>query len=621
MAALQDKQRWLDLLSDIIKSDKTHQDYKRVCDLSILYRALVSGEGLEKELKQFSRREDAAMFAQRVAITQHITPAIAENLINPLFKVARSNRAYQSITTKDKGQLEDIKKALKGFYGEGELSGLDYYMQTRFVDLTNDDPNAFIAVEFDTFDPKIEKAKPKPIEISCEEAVMFQYKNAILQYLLAKFAYQYKTKDNKLKDGARYVLYIPDFAFELREMDKDLRLTDLADGSFEVFEVGRKGETNYKVFTLQIFEPKSGVVPAVRVGYKRDSATRGRTYVSPVLHPALPYLRKSIKAVSELDLTVALHVHPQKLQYVTPCPGESGKGCMNGKTREGGSLCKRCNGSGADPISTTAQDVLRVPLPKDTENLVDLEKLVAYKTPSVELIKWMDEYVDKISEKAIRAVYNSNQFTKPTTAKTATEIDDTADSINDTLSPFAKKYSSAWMQFVRLIATYTETDNGLDVYHKFPSDFKFRTQGTLLKELELANKSGAPAYVLDSLNADLIEILYADDRDTLEKIKIKQKYMPFKGKTPEQISVILASALTSNYHKVLFVNFEEIWDALEEEMGSAIWLMASSKQREAIRKKVDEISLDVQKAQAKAFAQFGQQQQPANPANPGGANG
>jgi len=589
----------LDKLKEIILHKKTHEDYDRTVKLAKKYKALISGEGIEDYLQQFVRREDKELFEQRKKITQAITPAVAEAIMKPFYKVSRTNRVYQAIDGEESKKAE-IQKAIKSFWGEGEQSGLDYWMQTRFIELSFSDPNAFVAVEFDAFDPKIEKAKPKPVEITSEQAIYFEYKNAILQYLVAKWDIEYKakSKDAPPKKGERFVMYLTNEALELKEIDPESTEADLPDGYDQIITVGKDGGSQRK-FAYRLYEPKSGAVPAMRIGYKRDIYTNGRTYVSP-LHPALPYFMKSLKTVSELDLSLALHTFPQKLQYVQPCSGVSGKGCNGGKTRSGEN-CTQCNGSGVSPVHKTGQEVLLLPMPKDKEQIVDLEKLVVYKTPPIDLIKFQKEYVDSLKEDAMKAVFNGDQFVKNTVAATATEREFDMDAVYDTLDPFAKRYSSVWLQTVRLIAVYVEASEGVELYHKFPSDFKLRSQASLISELKLANESGAPSYIVDAINADLMEILYADDQDTLVKLKVKQKYLPFKGKTPAQIQLILASDLTPKYQKILYTNFEEIFDDLEYEHGDKFYAFEDKKQRDLIKAKVDAMIKEMEKAAAKAF--------------------
>jgi hypothetical protein len=594
-------------LTKVIEKKLEHKDYKRTIELSAKYTALITGEGIDAYLRQFTRRESLEMFEQRKKLTQAITPAVCESIMNPFYKVSRTNRVIQEIGVGNK-QKQEILDAIKGFWGEGEQSGLDYFMQTRWIELVFSDPNAFLAIEFDPFDPDKTKAQPKPVEISSEQAIDYSYDNGVLQYLIGRWLHQYDDGKGNMKDGERYVMYLEDDAIELIEVDLKTLTTDIPNPEFITLA------NNTRAFVIQYYQPKSGQVPALRVGYKRDLFTGGRTYVSP-LHPALSYFMKSIKAVSELDLTMALHAFPQKFQYVTPCKGSSGLGCKDGSTRDG-KVCQQCGGSGVSAVHTTAQDVVLMPLPRTKEEFFPLEDMVAYKTPDIDLVKFQNDYIQQLKGEAIRAVFNGDTFIQSTVAKTATEKELDMDAVYDTLAPFAKRYSTIWMAVVKLIAVYTENDaKELLIFHKFPSDFKLKNLNQLLTELKLASESNAASYVVDSIHRDLMEMMYADDQDNLVKLKVKARFYPFAGKPVEHIQTILMSDTTTKYHKILYANYDEIFSMIELEKGDDFYLMAEPMQREIIKAKVDELDKQIT-AQAPKLPALGGAQLPA-PGSPG----
>lgn len=583
-------QEALAVLKATVKDNTTHQDYERTVALAKQYTALISGHKVDELLQQFVRRESQELFDQRKKLTQAITPAISEAIMVHFQKAPRSNRIYATVDTKDNRAKSEILAAQKAFWGDGDGSGLDGWMQSRYLDLVFTDPNAFLAVEFDPFDPAREKAKPKPVEISSEQAINYEYKNGILQWLIARWPHQYLDKDKKKANGWRWVMYLNDDAIELTQVHKTDKITDIQDP--EYLELGAD------LYVIQYYQPKSKMVPCIQVGYKRDLVTKGRTFVSPI-HPALPYYMKSLKAVSELDLTSALHAFPQKFQYVTPCPGEGDKGCKDGKTRAG-AVCGVCHGTGAAPVHTSAQDAILLPIPRDKTEMINLEGMAAYKAPGVDLIRWQMEYVDYIKGEAIRAVYNSESVIKATIQRTATEKEMDMESIYDTLTPFARRYSSVWTKITQLIAVYTENEpKDLVIYHKFPSDFKLKSQRMLVDELKAARESGADPYVVEAISSDLTEQIYADDPDTLAKLKVKKRYWPFTGRTPEQIQLILVSDLTTRYNKVLASNFEDIFSQIDMLEGDGFYLLEPTKQAAVVKKYVEDLIKEIDKGAAR----------------------
>jgi hypothetical protein len=87
------------------------------------------------------------------------------------------------------------------------LWSLEKYMEYAYVDYNYIDPNAFLITEFDSFDPKIEKAAPYPFVATSAEAVMFEYRNEILEYLVVKLPNKYMDGEVE-RDGVKYTMYL-----------------------------------------------------------------------------------------------------------------------------------------------------------------------------------------------------------------------------------------------------------------------------------------------------------------------------------------------------------------------------------------------------------------------------
>ena len=85
-------------------------------------------------------------------------------------------------------------------------------------------------------------------------------------------------------------------------------------------------------------------------------------------------------------------------------------------------VCGECKGSGLQ-IHTSGQDAIYFPLPDTPDEMFDLDKILVYKQPPIDLIKFQDEYVRNLKKDAHLSVYNSNMFLAedPQFAKTATE--------------------------------------------------------------------------------------------------------------------------------------------------------------------------------------------------------
>lgn len=580
-------------LQEIITLNLYHADYTRVVYLANLYRKLITGQNQESLLIQFVRREDPLLFAQRKALTQSITPAVAEAIMNPFFRVGRLDNAKTIIDYPEENPLAEkaiaeIKDRIATFWGE---ESLDKYLGARFTQLSFMDPNAWQIVEFDAFDSRYEKARPYPIECSATEAIDFRMKNNKTEYLVVRKPIFKINKDKVRKEGFKYIMYLENTILQYTQYLEDEVLNVAARYNLLGFQSTDEffAPDAARRFTLQVFNPKGGEIQAVRIGYKGDLETDSRTFVNP-FHSALAYFMKTIKSVSEMDLTASLHVFPQKLQYVDNCEGEPDEPCYGG-LRESGTTCGVCKGSGVK-IHTTAQDAITLPMPDLNKafggQYLKLDDILVYKSPPVELLNFQKEYIDDLTNKAVRAVFNSGILTEASIEKTATATIENKDELYNTLHPFAENYSSVWKKDVRLIAAFTDNAFGLRVVHEFPGDLKLKNVAELLQDLKHASDANAPAFVIQQINKDIAAKMFADDQTAFLKFIIKNRFMPFLGKSSEEIKFIISSGYARVEDRVLWSHSDTIFDELELEIPD-FFLFTYEKQIEYVDKKVKKI--------------------------------
>jgi hypothetical protein len=311
---------------------------------------------------------------------------------------------------------------------------------------------------------------------------------------------------------------------------------------------------------------------------------------------------KSIKTCSELDLSMALHAFPQKLQYVARCMGTREKPCHNGRCGDG-TVCEECNGEGFK-IHTSAQDSIILPMPQSKEEMIDLGSIIHYVTPPESLIKFQDEYVKSLKSEVHQAVFNSDVFVKTQFAATATEKEMDMDSVYDTLLPFAQRYSALWKDIVRVcffLADVDEEQESSVIIHTFPADFKLKTTAILLAELKSLNESEAPSFFKDSLNRQLAETIYSEDPENMLKYDVKQYFAPFKGKTQDEILTLMESPYVPEASKVLYANFEDIFSEIDRE-DKEFWTASPDGQWKVINEKITQLQAEVDKQRADAFS-------------------
>ena len=548
-------------------SNKKHADYTRTVDLAKEYKAHVSGVGIDEYLKRFAKREDEEMFEQRKRLTNSISQSVASSLQKPFYKVARNKNVKKKFTLKgDKTREEIVQKMISGFYGTNELNtkGLDFWLKNRFIELTFTDPNAFVVIEWEA-KPENVPLEPYPYEVNSIDAYDYTYKHGVLNEL---FTRQSETIIYLDKDGAEKEKVVD--AFTLYEIGSSLKVVEYCPKYFEakgiVIDETRQVTfvENEIHFIATYNETNLDFIPAFRVGYIRDTATDGRTFVNP-FESAMPYFRKALKAVSELDLSITLHTFPQKLQYVTKCKGKGTKKCNNGMVSGTQTVCSECKGSGLQ-IHTSGQDAIYFPLPDTPDEMFDLDKILVYKQPPIDLIKFQDEYVRNLKKDAHLSVYNSNMFLAedPQFAKTATEVNTNTQGIFDTLFPYTEKFSEVWKTAVKVFVRLSGFLTDFELIHIFPTDLEIKTVAVLMAELKLANESEAPSYFRDAILEEIANQVYEGDELGREKHFTRHKFFPFSGKTETEIQFLMASPYVSNFTKVLYANFEAIFTDIEK---------------------------------------------------------
>lgn len=581
------------VMSSTIENKLRHPDYKRTVELADLYEKIITGKNIDSLLLQFNPRENATAFEQRKRITKVITPAIASSVLKPFYKVPRTDRLVKKIIPKNKKNqkiVAELQRKLDLFYGsDNEEGGLDFWIKNRFVELSFIDPNTFIVIEFDEFDARESTPNAYPFEVSAEMAINFEIENNNVDWLIARECIKFlktvsgtgKNAKKEFVQGERFTIYCGEFSMVFRQVSDELKVRNMDMTEEEVaFQVGEKW------FALTEYETKMEDWQMFRIGYVRDLETNSRTYVSP-LQPGMCYFEKSIKSVSEYDLTNAGHVFPQKFSFVSPCPGyvdeeKNDHACLKGRSRDGG-ICKACNGSGAY-VHKSAQDMITFPLPENKDDFIPLSEMMAYFAPPIDLLKFQAEQIDSYEPKIHQSVFNSTVLVQKTVVATATEKDQDMDSVYDTLTPFANKSSAVYLNIANAIALLLGYSDAVTFVHRYPSDFKMKTRQALYNEIKTINDSGAPSFVKESVEDDLANQVFIDDPEALLQYTVKKKFLPFRGKTEEQIAFALSSTLTTDDKKILYVNFEDILGEAERQ-DQSFYLQPFEKQKA----KIDEI--------------------------------
>lgn len=568
------------LLTLAIKKEKAyHAGYTETVEYSRSSKAHFAGVDIEDYLKQFARREADELFDQRKEITAHVNSSIGAMLDRPFSKVPRSNYTKVLAFDKDKdgSRANEFENRVLGAF---TTRGLDHYIFERGRYLSKFDPNTFIAVEFASFDPTKEKAKPYPFEVTAELAVDFNYTpHGELEYLAVR------QESEKIE---RFTLYRPFQTVVLQQLTKEEIATypgtpvqvekiesDPMDGDLIRVDGSR-------VFRVDIPAPHGlEVTPAIRVGYLENPEDDGLTRLG-IFDAALPYARKVVKINSELDITSAFLAFPVSIRHEEPCENV---GCSRG-TMADGTTCIVCQGTGMKKRPTSAAEEIVLPLPQHGEEMFDVTKILHYAYPPTDAVKMQLDLMQYNIIQTKESVFNSEMFNKQQTAQTATFHGIQLQSVYDTLYPYAQNLARLWAFIARACKTFTGFNGEMTAKLIFPQDFRFETVEDLFLEMKQARDAEAGNDVTALLQDRIMERMLMDDRERLQRWRVDSGFNPFRGMTDAQILTALNSELVPKWKKVLYSNWPEIIDAVLSK-NADFYKLERSRQKALIMDAVD----------------------------------
>lgn len=636
-----------------ITTGERHYLYQHVNDLADTYTALKTGKKMELLMRRFVRREDDEAFQQRLDLTIAITPAVTSTLEKPYNKVLRNDKIKKYFDFKTKLRNDAVKQMRESFYGRkrSKNKGLDYWIKSRFPMLAFCDPNSWVVLQWGKPASSAEVVQPRPYEVPSCNAWNWEEDNEETKWLWVHVDIMFnklqKNASQKIKDARAAAVFIEEAGDKFTLYDEDSTIVHTQVDPEYLKSSGYKYATNEQLYKdiksgnwyiMATYLPNLGFVPAYRLGWVDDVETKGATKVNG-WHSAMPYLMKSVKTVSEMDLTMALHTFPQKMQYVQACPGsESGgirKGCNSGKTGDG-NICSACKGAGFK-VHTTAQDALYFKLPVDAEknDLLDLDKMLVYKGPPIELLTFQKEYIKDLKVDCSNAVFTQSQQTKTSGGAgaggsgasapiTATEVSNNSEGTKDALLPFIERYMDMWIFFIYAFGRLAGVPDDADVVVVcvFPADLKLKSLDELLTDLKTAKEAGAPSFLIDQINSDIAAVMYQGDDDAQSRYDTRHRFFPFNGQSPDEIAFNVSSSFVTRYTKVLYANFEAIFNDIDFE-NPGFWFMSFDEQAPIVEDMVNAYidELDTESSMAiNVGAGLGGDTAPPDAGNPGDSN-
>lgn len=535
-----------DFLNTLDKQRHEHYDY--VVEQAERWTRQVTGIGLNEELKRFNRRESESEYEQRVNLTVHISKSISNKIANGFKKPYRASGIKEVV----KGQKElEVKSLIREFSNEGSLTDK---LEESYLRLNLTDPNAFLLMDVYPFNGANEKPITKIVEIPSKDVLDYISLRGEVVSLSFVRGIEYLQKD-KLVEGVEYININTESVVKLTQVDtNEVKNKDF----YKDFDLEK--EYYYdgsKFYSVTISVNNLGYVPAMRAGYIKSITTKGETFDS-IIDVSMPYYLKLLDSNSEFDLSNRLHAFPQKSGYYPKC---TYKGCVSGQDANGDN-CQSCNGQGyVIPVHSSAQDFIGLPMPNNSEDMIDISKLFTYLQVDTKTMEYQRDQIQLLEEKILDCIFNNDIYSKVTVEKTATETNSKKDNVNDTLYSFALGFSHLWKFFVQCLADFNGYGEDLSIQYIFPNDFKLETLGELIDSYKAATESNAPSFVVNEISLDIARKMFADNPIELEKFKVSQQVNPFSGQSAESIKTKMLYA--DEKDKYLYSNLTRILKQIE----------------------------------------------------------
>lgn len=568
-------------IEETIMKELRHKWYARTVELATMYRRFMTGDDQKELLVIYKPREDEAQKEQRITLTNSATKHVCGKLKNQFNKVDRVDNVVDNIFYMDEKKannvaIAEIHARLNVFYKNEPIKK---YLDESFKHLNFYDPNSWIITEIHDFNPLQEKPFTYPVEVYSDQAINYKKINGLLQWIVVQHEKIILNKaDNVASQQTNPNLPVntkPEVGFTYRIYGHNVAIVYDELGTLDVLPDGydlvrlEMKDKKVRTFAVKTFNTKSKEVPAICVGYIPDSKTNRETYVG-ILDNAEKVLKDIIRSKSEYDLANALHGYLQKYMYGKPCNHRTENNVCHNGTYASGIKCEKCKGTGMD-YHTSVQDMILISKPESKEEHIPLSDFVYYVPIPETLIDRHKLDLEKYEKDVAKAVFTVNIFDRSEIAVTATEKKIDLDNVYDVFSAYGAKWSSVYKHIVTITAVHLQSDDGLIVEHKFPSDFKMETVDELIAQRKSAKDAGAPYEVVRYIDLQILAKQNVDNAETVAMVDSMEQWKPFRSKSDQERSYSLSQLPADDDQRILWMYWDRIWREIElDEIGKLV---------------------------------------------------
>lgn len=590
----------IDILVQTVSTNKRHSGYERAGKVAEFATAMITGSNQAEMVWKYRRFEGEPLKEQRLRLYNSLTKYALQRPRKYWKKIDRVPGIKAEITGGDEKKLAMLKENMQLFADNKSLLA----WQTATLEyLGSTDPNAWIVyerIDSRTPDGRVTGIKVYPYVLPSFKVVDFKQLHGITEWLVVMEPRTaiYRGQKKELQD---YYIYEPGKTTRAREKWDDLAMEP---GEVEII-IPSEGKAEPRTFYVSEYLTGTTEVPAMCVGAYRDEKTDLQGFVT-WFDPAENVLADLVRDKSNLDVAKTLYAIPQKYEYVKPCQFEDATGgaCFKGRLQGGehdGETCQSCGGRGLVANFTTEQETLQLALPDNPAEMLELSRLYHYETGNIDTPRWLDEQVDKAEARVLSAVFNPGLAEKATGAadKTATEVNYEMEDVYDVLEPFCMVLKLHFELACRIGAQYLEIP-GFSVSLFIPKDKKMKSLQDLVQAMDTAKQAGAGWEVIRDIREQLWEKMSGDDPVKVAKLRASYKWLPFDEKSEEERAMILASRSAFDSARVLYENWAEIFEEIENETPE-FYKFTHEKQQSVIEEKVEKWRGKIQLASEPTF--------------------
>ena len=189
----------------------------------------------------------------------------------------------------------------------------------------------------------------------------------------------------------------------------------------------------------------------------------------------------------------------------------------------------------------------------------------------------------------------SNMQTQGKELPTATQMTISTDDYNYVLDAWAKNRGRWYCFVIRQAGAVFDTE--VEVTYKYSGKYVMETQEDLINRLKSLADAGVSEQLIDEADLRIAKVMFDNDEVAMKRYLSKRVWLPFRGRGKEEVLVLLENENVPKSTKILYANFQEIFQRLEDEQGIEFYDKDRKKQRAEIEKIISEYKKTIEEEQ------------------------